>query len=113
VFENRGLRRISGPKGSKVTGDWRKLHNKELNDLYFSTNIVWVIKLRKLRWAWHVVHMGERKGIYRVFIEKPNGKRPLGRPRCRWEDNVKMDRREVGAWIGLSWLRKGTGGGHL
>ena len=112
VFENRVLR-ISGSKRDMVTGEWRKLYNKEVNDLYSSTNIVRVIKARRMRWSGHVNHMGERRGIYRVFIQKPEGKRPLGRPRCRWEDNIKMDLWEVGAWTGLSWLRIGTDGGHL
>jgi len=78
--------------------EWRKLHNKELNDLYSSTNVVQVIKSRRMRWAGHVAHMGEKSVIYRDFIEKPEGMRPLGRPRCRWEGNIKMDLREVRAW---------------
>jgi len=81
--------------------------------MYSSTNIVWVIKSRRMTWAGHVAHMGERRGIYRVFIQKPEGKSPLGRLRCRWEDSIKMDLWEVGAWTGLSWLRMGTDGGHL
>ena len=96
VFENRVLRRIFGPKGDEVTGDWRKLHNEELNALYSSPNIVWVIKSRKMRWAGHVARMGEERDVYRFLVGKPDGKRPLGRPRCRWEDNVKMDFQEVG-----------------
>jgi hypothetical protein len=107
------LRRISGPKRDEVTEEWRKLHNKELNDLYSSTNLVRVIKSKRMRRAGHIAHMGERRGIYRVFIEEPEGKRPLGRPRCRWEDNIKMYLQEVGAWTGLSWLRIGTDRGHL
>jgi len=83
VFENRVLRRIFGPKRDEVTGKWRKLHNEELNELYCSPNIVWVIKLRRMRWAGQVVHIGERRGIYRVLVGKPEGKRPLGRPRHR------------------------------
>jgi hypothetical protein len=82
VFENR-LFRILGPKRDEITRELRKLHN-ELNDLYYSPDIVWVIKLRRIRWVGHVGHMGERRGIYRVFMGKPEGKRPLGRPRCRW-----------------------------
>jgi len=88
VFENRVLRRIFGPKRDKVTGEWRKLHNKELNDLYTSPNIIRLIKSRSMRWAEHVAGMGERRGI---LVGKPEGKRPLGRPRHRWEDNIKMD----------------------
>jgi hypothetical protein len=95
VFDNTVLRRILGPKREKVTGEWRKLQNEELNDLYCSPNIVWVIKLR-MRWAGHVASMGERRGVYRVLVGKPKGKRPLGRPRHRWEENIKMVLQEVG-----------------
>jgi len=84
VFENRVLRRIFGPKRDGVTGEWRKLHNEELNDLYCSPNIFWVIKSRRMRWAGNVAHMGERRGVYRVLVRKPEGKRPLGRPRRKW-----------------------------
>jgi len=91
VFENRMLRRIFGPKRDEVTREWRKLHNEELNDLYFSSNIVRVIKSRRIRWAGHVARMGERRGIYRVLVGKPEGKWPFGRPRLRWEGNIKMD----------------------
>ena len=83
VFETRVLRKIFGPKSDKVTGEWRKLHNEELNDLYSSPDIFQVIKLRRMRWAGHVAHMGESRGEYRVFVGKPEGKRPLGRPRHR------------------------------
>jgi hypothetical protein len=115
VYEYRMLRRIFGPKRSKVTGDWRKLHNEEFNDLYFSPNIVWVIKSRRMRWAGHVAWIGEWRGMYRVLVAKSHGKRPMGRPRYRWEDNIKMDLQEVGCgvWNGSSWLRIGTGGVHL
>ena len=104
-----------GPKRDGVTGEWRKLHNEELNDLYSSPNIVRMIKSRKMRWAGHVAHMGEERGVHRVLVGKLEGKRPLGRPRRRWEDNIKMDLQEVGCggWTGWSWLRRGTGGGHL
>ena len=88
--ENRVLRGIFGPKRDEVTGNWRKLHNEELNDLH-SPNIVRVVKLRKMRWAGHVARMGERRVVYRVLVGKPEVKRPLGRPRLRWEDNIKMD----------------------
>jgi len=94
VFENRVLRRIIGPKREEVTGEWRKLHN-ELNNLYSSPNIVRVIKSRRMRWAGHVARVGERRGVYRVLVGKPEGKRPLGRPRRGWEDNIRMDLREV------------------
>jgi len=94
VFENRVLRRIFGPKRDEVTGEWRKLHNEEMNNLY-SPNIVRVIKSRRMRWAGHVAHMGEGRGVYRVLVGKPEGRRPLGRPRRGWEDNIRMDLREV------------------
>jgi len=112
MFENRVLRRIFGPKRDEVTGQRRKLHNEELNDLYFSTHIVRVIKSR-VEWAGHVARMGEKRGVHRVLVGKPNGKRLLGRPRLRWEDNIKVNLQEVGLWTGSSWLRIGTGGGHL
>jgi hypothetical protein len=96
VFENRVLRRIFGPKRDEVTGEWRKLHNKELYALYSSPNIIRLIKSRRPRWAGHVARMGERGGAYRALVGKPEGGRPLGRPRRRWEDNIKMDLREVG-----------------
>jgi hypothetical protein len=95
VFENRVLRRIFGPKSDEVTGEWRKLHNEELNDLYCSPNIVRVIKSRRMRWARHIARTGERRVVYRVSVGKPKGKRPLGRPRHRWEDNITMDLQEV------------------
>ena len=87
--------RIYGPKRDEVTREWRKLH-EELNDLYSSPNIVLVIKSRRMRLAVHVAHMGERRGIYRILVGKPEGKRLLGRPRHRWEDNIKVDLQEVG-----------------
>jgi hypothetical protein len=88
--ENRVLRSIFGPKRDKVTGEWRKLHNEELNDLYSSPNIVKMNKRRGMRWAGHLACMGENRGVCRVLVRKPEGKRPLGRPRHRWEDNIKM-----------------------
>jgi hypothetical protein len=114
VFENRVLRRIFEPKRDKVTQEWRKLRNEEVQDLYSSPNVVRVIK-SIMRWARHVARMGEKKGVYRVLVEKPEGKRPLGRPRSRWEDNIRMDLQEVGCggtdWIGLAQDR--TGGEQL
>ena len=80
-----------GHKRDEVTDEWRKVHNEELNDLYCSPIIVRVIKLRRMRWAVHVARMGERRSVYRVSVWKPEGKRPLGKPRRRWEDNIKMD----------------------
>jgi hypothetical protein len=103
VFENRVLRRKFGPKGDKVTGEWKKLHNEELNDLYCSHNIVRVKKSRRMRWAEHVACVGEGRGVYRVLVGKPEGMRPLGRPRRRWEDTIKMDLREVGCG-GMNWI---------
>jgi hypothetical protein len=91
LFENRVLRRIFGPKGGEVTWEWRKLHNEELHDLYSSPNIFRVIKSRRMRWAGYVARMRETRGVYRVWVGKPEGKRQLGRPRRRWENNVKMD----------------------
>ena len=79
-----------------MTGEWRKLHNEELNDLYSLPNIVQVVKSRRMRWAGHVARMGEDRGVHRVLVGKTEGKGPLGRPRCRWEDNIKMDLQEVG-----------------
>jgi hypothetical protein len=95
VFENRVLRRIFGPKRDEVTREWRKLHNKEPSDLYCSLNIVRVIKVRIIRWSGHVVRMGEKSGVYSFLVVKPEGKRPLGRPRRRWGDTIKMDLQEV------------------
>ena len=87
-------------------GEWRRLHNEELNGLYTSANIVRVIKSRRMRWVGHVAHMGEERGVYRVLVGKPEGKTPLGRPRRGWVDNIRMDLQEVGCgymdWIGLA-----------
>jgi len=106
VFENRVLRRIFGPRRDEVTGEWRRLHNKELNDLYSSPNIVWVIKSRRMRWAGNVAHMGEERGVYRVLLGKLDGRKQVGRPRHRWVDNIRMDVQEVGCgfmdWTGLA-----------
>jgi hypothetical protein len=101
----RVLRKIFGPTREE-DGSWRKLHNDELHDLYSSLNIVRVIKSRRIRWAGHVAHMGEGRGVYRVLVGRPEGKRPLGRPRHRWEGNIKMDLRETSIdevnWIWLA-----------
>jgi hypothetical protein len=103
VFENRILRRIFGPK-RKEDGSWRKLHNDELHRLNSSPNLVRVIKSRRMRWAGHVARMGEGRGVYRVLVGRPEGKRPLGRHRSRWEDNIKLYLREIGIdWA--NWIR--------
>jgi hypothetical protein len=106
VFEKRVLRRMFGPKRDEVTGEWRKLHNEELNGLFSLHNIVRVTKSRRMRWARHVTRMGEGRGVYRVLVGKHEGKRQLGRHRRRWEDNIRMDFQEVGCgcedWIGLA-----------
>jgi len=85
VFENKVLRRVFGPKRDEVIGEWRKLHNEELSDLYFLPNILPVVKSSRMRWVGHVARMGEGRGVHRVLVGKPEGKRPLGRPRRRWE----------------------------
>jgi len=103
VFENRVLRRVFGPKWDEVTRKWRKLHNVELNDLYFSPNVVRVIKSSRIRWAGHVARIGERRGVNRVLVGKTEGKRPLGIPRRRWEDNIKVDLQEVRCG-GMDWI---------
>ena len=91
VFENMVLRRIFGPRRDEITGEWRRLHNEEINDLYCSPNIVRVIKWRRMRWAGHVARMDEERVVYRVLVGKPEGKRSLGRIRRRWMDNIRMD----------------------
>ena len=90
MFENRILRRIFEPKREVVRGGWRNLHNEELNDVYSSPNIIRVIKSRRMRWTGHVAHTGLMRGVYRVLVGKPEGRTPLGRPRHRWQDNIKM-----------------------
>ena len=102
MFENRVLSRIFGPKRDGVTGEWRKLHTEELNDLYCSPSIVRVIKSRRMRWAGHVARMEEGRGVHKVLVGKTDGKRSLGRPRLRWED-IKMDLQEVGRGCG-DWM---------
>jgi hypothetical protein len=108
VFENRVQRGIFGPKRDGVKGQWKRLHNEELNDLYPSLNIIRVIKSRRMRWAGYVARMGRL--AYRIFVGRPEGRKALGRPRRRWEDKMKMDLQD---WTGLVWLRIGTGGGLL
>jgi len=100
------LRRMFGPRRDEVTGEWRRLHNEELNDLYSSPNIVRVIRSRRMRWVGHVARMGEERVVYGVLVGKQEGRRPLGRPRRRWVDNIRMDLKEVGCgyvdWIGMA-----------
>ena len=105
MFENR-LLRVFGSKRDGVTGEWRKLHNEELNSLYCSPNIVRVIKSRRMRWAGHVARMEEGRGVHNVLVGKPERRRPSGRPRRRWEDNIKIDLQEFGSgcedWMELA-----------
>jgi hypothetical protein len=96
VFENRVLRRVFGPKRDEVTGEWRKLHNEELQTFYLLPDIITQIKSRRMRWAEHVTRTGEDRKAYTFLVGKPEGKRPLGRPRCRWEDEIRMDLRRIG-----------------
>jgi len=115
VLENRVFRRIFGAKRDEVTGEWRKIHNEELNDLYCSPNIVRVIKSIRMRWAGHVTRTEERRGVYRDLMGEPLGERPLGKPWRGLENNIKMDLQEVKCG-GMDWIeliRIGTGGGHL
>ena len=106
MFENMVLLRIFGPRRDEVKGKWRRLHNEELNDFHSSPNIVRAIKSKRLRWAGNVARMGEESGVYRVLVGKSKGRRPLGRPRRRWVDNISIDLQEVGCgymdWIGLA-----------
>ena len=114
-FENRVLRRVFGPKRDEVTGEWRKLHNEELSNRYPLPNILRVVKSRRIRWAGNVARMGQRRGVYRVLVGKPEGKKPLGRPRRRWEDSIKMYLQEVGGGCG-DWMELAQdkdSGGHL
>ena len=104
MFENRVLRRVFGSKRDEVQEEWRKLNNEELRDLYSLPNILRAVKSRRMRWEGHVARMGEGRGVHRVLVGKPEGKRPLGRPRRRWEDNIKMDLwvvRRGGDWMEL------------
>jgi hypothetical protein len=101
VFENRVLRGIFGPKRDEATGERRKLHSGELHNLYSSPDIINQIRSGRMRWAGHVARMGEGRNVYRVLVGKPEGKRPLGKPRRRWEDGIKMDLREIGWGCGV------------
>jgi hypothetical protein len=103
VFENRVLKRILGSKGDEMMGGWRKLHNEELHNLYSSPNIIRIIKSRRVRRARHVAQMGAKRNAYRILVEKPDGKRPVGSPRHRWVDNIKMGHREIGLG-GMDWI---------
>jgi hypothetical protein len=103
VFENRLLRKIFRLKRDEVTGEWRKLHNEELHDLYSSPSMIRIIKSRRMRWAGHVARMGERRNAYRLLVGKPEGKRLLGRPTRRWVDNIRMDLGEV-RWGDVDWI---------
>jgi hypothetical protein len=104
VFENRVLRRMYGPTRDEAMGEWRKLHNEELNNLYSSPNIVLVIKSRRLRWGGHVARMGEGKSVYKILVGKPEGRKQLGRPRRRRENNIRMDLRKVGCGC-VDWMK--------
>jgi hypothetical protein len=106
VLENRVLRRIFGLKRDEVSGEWRKLHNEELRDLYPSPGINRIIKSRRMRWAGHVARMGEKRNVYMLLVGNPEGKRPLGRPRRRWVDNIRIDLEEVG-WGDVDWSGSG------
>jgi hypothetical protein len=108
------LRTIFDPKTRELTGGRRKLHNEELHNLYSSPSIIRMITSRKMRWRGHVTRMAEKKIAYRILVGKPERKRPLGRTRRRWVENIRMDlERWVGIWIGLIWLRIGISGGLL
>jgi hypothetical protein len=109
VFENRVLRRILGRKRDEVSGEWRKLHNEELNNLYSSPDIIRQVKSRRMKWAGHVARMGEERKVYKVLVGKPEGKRPLGRPRRRWKDGIRMDLREIVLGGGLDSTGSGQG----
>jgi hypothetical protein len=102
VFKNRVVRRIFGPKKDEVTGEWKKLHNEEFSNLYSSPDIIREIKSRRMKCSGHVAHMGEGRKLYKVSVGKPEGKRPLGRPRRRWKCEIIMDLREIGG--GVEWI---------
>jgi hypothetical protein len=106
------LRRIFGPKRDEVTGDWRKLHNEELHNLYSSPSIIRMIKSRRMRWAGHVARMEEKSNAYRILVGKLEGRRPLGRPRRRWMENIEIYLREIG-WDGMACTGSGSGQGPV
>jgi hypothetical protein len=103
VYENRFLRKIFGPKRDEVTGEWRKLHNEELHILYSFPNIIRQIISRRILWTGHVARMGEEGNVCEVLMGKPEGKRPFGRPKCRWEDKIRMDLKDIG-WGSVDWI---------
>jgi hypothetical protein len=115
VFENRVLRRIFGPKRDEVRGEWRKSHSEELNNLNSSPYIIRLIKSRGTSWAGHVARMGEEIKVYKILVGKSDGKKPLGRPRRRWEDGIRIDLVGIGwgVYSGPIWLKIETGGGLL
>jgi hypothetical protein len=104
VFKNNVLRRIFGPKRDEMTGEWRKLHSEELHNLYSFPDIIRQVKSSRMRWAGHVARMREERKVYKVLVGKPEGKRPIGRPRRRWEDGIRMDLREIGLGC-VDWIR--------
>jgi hypothetical protein len=115
VFENRVMKRIFGPKRDEVTGQWRKLHNGDLHNLYSSPDTIWQDKSRRMRWAGHVARVGEGRNVYRVLVGKPKGKRILERPRHRWKNGIKMYLQHIG-WEDVEWIqlvRVGAGSGLL
>jgi hypothetical protein len=115
VFENRVLRRVFGRKRDEATGEWRRLHNEELRDLYSSQNIIRVIKSRRMRWVGHIARMGEKRSVYRILVGRPEGRRPLGKPSVDGRIILKriFKKWDGWAWTGLSWLRIGTSSGLL
>jgi hypothetical protein len=113
MLENRVLRRLFGPKREEVAGGWRRLHNEELRNLYNSSYIIRFIISRRMRWAWYVVRMGEMRNAYNIVVAKPEGKTPLGRPRCRWKDNSRMDLRETSWKLWTGYICTGTSGRPL
>jgi hypothetical protein len=108
VYENRVLRRVFGPKRDEVTGEWKKLHNEELNDRYSLPNIVRVVKSRRMGWVGHVTRMAVERGVHRVLVGKPEGKKAMERPRLRWDDNIKTDLQKVGVGCG-DWIDSAQG----
>jgi hypothetical protein len=115
VFENRVLTRIFGPERDEVTRQWGTLHSGEFHNLYSSPDIIREIESKRMRWAGNVARMGVGRYVYRILVGKPEGRRPLERPRRRWEDGIRMELKEIGwgVWSGFTWLRVGTVGGLL